>query len=866
MHTKSQEESAVAACPDVNVAGLERCFLPFKKNGSLARAVEQVAEGVVITDREGKILYVNPAFSQMSGYGKEEALGATPRLVRSGKQDREFYQNLWSKIRSGRTWRGDIINRRKDGRLYTEEMTVTPVRDSRGMITNFIAIKQDVTDRRAAEEAQRFLASLVELSDDAIVSTTLDGTIMSWNPAAEKLYGFLANEVIGTSVTALIPPEYWEHLHAKLTAIGRGATISAFEGMGITRAGEQFDISLSLSPVQDKRGKVVGCAAIIRDITAWKQAQEATTFLASLVHASEYAILGLTANGTILSWNRGAEAMFGYTGPEAIGQPSSILAPSENHDEIARIIKTLEQGQSVTQFETMGRRKDGGRVDINLSISPIRDPGGRIVALTTIAHDISARKRAEHDLRGSERRYRDLFEHNLAGVVRSRLDGRVLDCNPAMAHMLGYTSDDLPNAAAAYWVESDRTRIIERLKIEKSVTNEELKFRRRDGSALWVLANVTMTEDENGGVLEATIIDITDRKRAEDERDRAAADAEAANRIKSEFLANMSHEIRTPMNGVIAMTDLVLESELTTEQREDLNIVKSSADSLLRIINDILDFSKVEARKLDLESISFELREMVESAVRSLQLAGRNKGLNLRWRIAPEVPACAVGDPYRVRQILVNLINNAIKFTECGGVAVNVWLESETTDSVMLHFSVNDTGIGIPREKQKAIFESFVQGDSSATRKFGGTGLGLAICSRLVQMMDGDIWVESEQGKGSDFQFRIRLNRVEVDNPPLAKSQGSTKDYRPRPEPGACHAIPFQIPHDSRCEPPSPGQVRAPLSIALAGGNLVRSGGAPVIVPSPGAPGPLLKRLNLLPCAAQELQTQLDFWEGSQEM
>ena len=735
----------------------------FTENGTLVQAVEQIAEGVVITDRDGKIVYVNPAFTQMSGYDPDEALGATPRLVGSGKQDREFYQNLWSTILSGRTWRGDLINRRKDGSLRTEEMTITPVRDSSGVITNFIAIKQDVTDRRSAEDARRFLASLVELSEDAIVGTTLDGAIMSWNPAAERLYGFLAEEAIGTPVSKMIPPEYWEHLQTNLKEIAKGATIPAFEGSGITREGRRFDISLSLSPVPDKSGKVIGCAAIIRDITRWNQAREATAFLASLVQSSEDAILGLTPDGTILSWNKGAETVFGYKHREAIGKPASILVASEHYDEIARILKMLERGGSLTHFEIKGYTKDSGQVDISLSMSPIRGPSGRIVAVTAIAHDISARKQAERDLRASERRYRHLFENNLAGVVRSSPDGRVLDCNPAMVRMLGYTIDSLPNATEVYCFESDRARILERLKTEKTVTNEELRFRRKDGSTLWVLANMAVIEDENGGIMETTIIDITDRKRAEEDRDRAAAEAETANRIKSEFLANMSHEIRTPMNGVIAMTDLVLETELTPEQREDLSIVKSSADSLLCIINDILDFSKVEARKLELERIPFDLREVVEGAAKSLHFAAQKKGLDLRWRVASEVPSSIAGDPLRVRQVLVNLMNNAIKFTEHGGVGVDVSLESEDGGSVVLHFSVSDTGIGVPLEKQKAIFESFVQGDSSATRKFGGTGLGLAICSRLVQMMDGDIQVESELGKGSDFRFRIRLGCVNDD-------------------------------------------------------------------------------------------------------
>lgn len=615
------------------------------ESGTLAQAVDQVADSVVITDREGKIEYVNPAFSRMTGYSPEDAIEATPRLVRSGKQDRQFYQNLWSTIRSGRTWRGDLINRRKNGSLYTEEMVITPVRDDSGVITNFIAIKQDITDRRAAEEAQCFLASLLAASADAIVGVTLDGTIMSWNPAAEKLYGFLAKEVIGTPVSAVIPPEHWEHLTANLAKIAEGATLSAFEGSGVTREGRRFDISLSLSPVPDKSGRVIGAAAIVRDTTRWKRAQEETAFLASLVQTSQDAIFGLTPGGTITSWNKGAEMVFGYTEDEAVGQSISNLVPCQSDTEIARILDMLEQGQNLTHLETVGRTKDGGQVDISLSISPIRNPGGRTVALAATAHDITARKQYERDLRASERRYRHLFEHNFAGVVRTSLDGRVLDCNPALVRMLGYALDDIPNAASVYFVENDRARLIERLRSERSVTNVELKMRRKDGSALWVLANLSLTEDENGSVVEATLIDITDRKRSEEDREKAVAAAQAANRAKSEFLANMSHEIRTPMNGVMGMTEVLLDTELTSEQREYLSIVKSSADSLLIVINDILDFSKVEAGKLELERVAFDLPAVVESAARSLLLTAHNKGLDLRWHVAPEVPASLIGGP-----------------------------------------------------------------------------------------------------------------------------------------------------------------------------------------------------------------------------
>jgi len=655
------------------------------------------------------------------------------------------------------------------------------------------ALRNQVAERSRAEAELRAselrFRSVTQSVGDAIISSDMAGEIIFWNQGAEKIFGYGEEEVLGKPLE-IIMPERFRAMHRagmeRVQAGGKARVIGrTVELVGLRKDGGEFPIELTLSTWETSEGRYF--TGIIRDITERKRIEDALYRIAGIVESSEDAILSTTLDGTITSWNRAAERLYGYSAAEAVASPVALIIPPDRVDEGPELIEGIKRGVSSEHYETVRQRKDGSLVEVSLAVSPVKDHNGEIIGASSIARDMTEHRRIEQELKeakvaaalreGAER-YTFLAD-SVPQIIWTGLPSGGLDYyNKAWFDYTGLTPEQSKDWGwEAIIHPEDLQGCIERW-THSFTTGEnyeiEYRFKRAsDGSYRWHLGRALPMRNEKGEIVQwvGSCTDIDDAKRSKEmlqsandelgirvlERTselRAAKEtAEMANRAKSEFVANMSHEIRTPMNGIIGMTDLVLETELNPKQRDYLGMVKTSSHALLGLINDILDFSKIEAGKLELEAIPFLLRESIAQILKPLAHRAQQKHLAFTTEIASDVTDHLIGDASRLRQVLINFADNAIKFTERGAIAVKVETETKTAGGRCLHFSVTDTGIGIAREKQALIFEAFAQADGSTTRTYGGTGLGLAIASQLVGQMSGKVWVESEVGRGTSFHF-----------------------------------------------------------------------------------------------------------------
>jgi PAS domain S-box-containing protein len=503
-------------------------------------------------------------------------------------------------------------------------------------------------------------------------------------------------------------------------------------------------------------------------------AQQQRSYFAALIASAPTAIATVDGRGIVADVNPAFEQLFGYAVEEAIGRElDDLVVPPQARGEARRLSERALSANAPLVVEVERRRKDGRPVWVRAQASRVQGVGD--ATLFIMYADITATRRAQEALREAEREYRELVEAASDLVWWLDAEGRWQFLNASARAVYGRDPEDMlgrsfrevtdpenleRDVAAFYAVMSgDELRDYETVHRDANGVGRHLSFAARP------------VRDVDGRIVGArgTARDVTERVRARQALEEARQTAERAAALKSQFVANMSHEIRTPMNGILGLAELLLDSTLTPEQRRTAELLKSSGESLLSVIDDVLDFSKIEAGRLSLEAVGFDLAGLVAATGRLLAVRAASRGLELTVDVDADLPATVVGDPGRVRQVLTNLIGNAIKFTKEGEIAVRVTRAGGTDDLPQIRFAVRDTGIGIPADRLEAIFDEFTQADSSTTRRFGGTGLGLSIARRLVRLMGGDIGVTSEPGRGSEFEFAVALPVRDAARGPLPR-------------------------------------------------------------------------------------------------
>src|SRR2546427_3457033 len=622
----------------------------------------------------------------------------------------------------------------------------------------------------ALRQSEERFRKVFEEGPIGIVLGSPDFRILKANRALCQMLGYTEGELTGLRFADITHPEDAE----RTLQLGRelfGGKIPSYQldKRYVTKSQQVIWANVTTTLIRGHDGQPLYAIGIIEDISQRKEAEQILEQnerrFRALIEKSSDCISLLSPVGVILYDAEPATFRnLGYTSGELAGRNAFELPHPQDAGRLRKLLaELLQKPGNARTAQLRLRHKDGSWHWMEGTATNLRNEPS-VQAIVINARDITERMLAEAKLRQSEERFSKAFLASPAAITIATLaEGRFIDVNDSFLHLMGYSREEIIGRTALgmdMWLSADdRSSFAERLREQGFVRNYECAFRTKSGEIREGLGAAELIQLNGERCILTLIVDITDRKRFEIELSKARDEALESARIKSEFLANISHEVRTPLNGIMGMTVLLQDTPVTSQQRQFIKTIHSSADTLLTIINDILDFSKIEAGKLQFETLDFDLRSTIENTVELLAGRAQAKQIELAFAIYDDVPTLLRGDPGRLRQVIANLLVNGIKFTELGEVALRVTRESETPTHVTVCFTVTDTGIGIAPDGLPYLFQAFSQADGSTTRKYGGTGLGLAISKQLVEMMGGQIGVESTPGKGSTFWFTARFEK-----------------------------------------------------------------------------------------------------------
>lgn len=738
-------------------------------------ALNAAANGIAIVDVEGHFVWVNKSFSSLTGYAKEEILGAHTRILKSGFQDVSFYKNLWDTVLNGKQWHGIFVNKRKNGSYYSEEASITPVFDDRGRISHFVSVKTDITKRleieqqiRDSEQRYKYLfakapVGIFQFNKELILETFNDHFINIFRSSREKLQDLDLNNLVDQS---FVP---------NLRSTLQGVDTNYSGPYHTTTSDADIFITLHTRAFYNDQNEIIGGIGIVEDVTKVKEIE--TELMRSerkyrSIFENLMDVYYMTdIDGTILNISPSVKRLFKISDHKYLLNGKNVAEFYNNPENREPLIKQLNSTGFINNYYLDLKRPDGTLVHVELNTHYVYDNEGKPIAVEGMIRDITDRKIAEDELRIGEQKLRNIIENSSDGIVLVNNKGKIVEWNTAAEKITGYTKEDVFEkyiwdvqykfAPDIVREESYRELLktsviasIEAGKIVKGGEIQEAKIKRKDNTEIFTQSSVAIISTPQGSMIVSILRDVSVLKEAENQLKLAKERAEQSNKLKSEFLAQMSHEIRTPVNAILSFAGLMeeeLKDKLETDLQDGFRAMRTAGNRIIRTIDLILNMSEIQTGTYDynITEIDLYIDILVNLSAEHKSML-KNKNLSLEIH-KPDFPAVIHGDEYTVNQIFNNLIDNAIKYTPEGNIQIRFAAE---TDAIVVY--IKDTGIGISKEYLPHLFEAFTQEEQGYTRKFEGNGLGLALVKKYCTLNNADIKVSSIKGEGTEFAVIFR--------------------------------------------------------------------------------------------------------------